>query len=244
MRLRPSLLFTGRYIHRRFPRISSAVPSSAESLSASSDDRSGASVTVSSIDSPLLFLYPYGSRRSGGLRWLRPLAALEIILGPGHGFLSHFFLMEKIAMACCPVICLSHLNEFVLHSTAIIVPVAPVLLSIREEDFLASIHPECCVSSIHALQDSWSLLLVPVSPGSQPVRGPVLLDCRLLRCSSMLQRPLRGLRPMRFRFSSTCPLAGPRLLGGRGHKERSGSALALSLSRDRDKEGVVRSRTL
>ena len=39
-------------------------------------------------------------------------------------------------------------------------------------------------------------------------------------------------------------LAGPCLLGGRGHKERSGSALALSLSRDRDKTGVVRSHTI
>ena len=60
----------------------------------------------------------------------------------------------------------------------------------------------------------------------------------------MLQRSLRGLRPMRCLFSGTCPLAGSRLLGGRGHKECSGSALALSLPRDRDKEGVARSRTL
>ena len=31
-------------------------------------------------------------------------------------------------------------------------------------------------------------------------------------------------------------LAGPLLLGGHGHKERSGSALALSLPQDRDKK--------
>ena len=49
---------------------------------------------------------------------------------------------------------------------------------------------------------------------------------------------------MRFHFSGTCLLASPRLLRGRGHKERSESALALSLPRDCDKEGVVRSRTL
>ena len=46
-----------------------------------------------------------------------------------------------------------------------------------------------------------------------------------------------------FPLSGTCPLAGPHLLGGRGHKERSGSALALSLPWDRDNE-VVSSRTL
>ena len=108
------------------------------------------------------------------------LAALEIILSPGHGFSSHFFLVEWMATACCPVIDLSHLNEFVLHSPFIIVPVAPVLLSIREGNFLASIRPECCVSSVPALQDSWTLLVVaPISSGSQLVRGPVLLDCRL-----------------------------------------------------------------
>ena len=47
------------------------------------------------------------------------------------------------------------------------------------EDFLASVRPECCVSSIPALQDSWTLLVAPVGSGSQPVCGPVLLDCRL-----------------------------------------------------------------
>ena len=39
-------------------------------------------------------------------------------------------------------------------------------------------------------------------------------------------------------------LAGPHLLGGRGHKEHSGSALVLSLPWDCDKKVVVRSRTL
>ena len=82
------------------------------------------------------------------------LSALEIILGPGHGFSSRLFLVEKMVIACCLVIGLSHLNEFVLHSPFIVVPVAPVLLSIRERDFLASVRPECCVSSVPALQDS------------------------------------------------------------------------------------------
>ena len=40
------------------------------------------------------------------------------------------------------------------------------------------------------------------------------------------------------------PAGGPHLLGGRDHKEHSGSALSLSLPWDRAKEGVVRSRTL
>ena len=39
-------------------------------------------------------------------------------------------------------------------------------------------------------------------------------------------------------------LAGPRLFGDGGQKERPGSALALLLSRDSDKRGEVRSRTL
>ena len=82
------------------------------------------------------------------------LSALEIIFGPGHGFSCHLYLVEKIVIACCPVIGLSHLNEFVLHSPFITVPVAPVLLSIQEGDFLASVRSECCVSSVSALQDS------------------------------------------------------------------------------------------
>ena len=112
------------------------------------------------------------------------LSALEIILSPGHGFSSRLFLVEKMAIACCPVICLSHLNEFVLHSPFIIVPVAPVLLSIREGDFLASVRPECCMSSVPALQDSWTLLVAPVGSGSRfvvlcfwPVDYPQVFTC-------------------------------------------------------------------
>ena len=107
------------------------------------------------------------------------LAALEIVLGPGHSFSSHLFLVERMAMACCSVINFSHLNGFVLHSPFIIVPVAPVLLSIREGDFPASVRLECCVSSVPALQDSWTLLVALISSGSRPIRGSVLLDCRL-----------------------------------------------------------------
>ena len=70
-------------------------------------------------------------------------------------------------------------DEFVLQSPFIIVPIASVPLSIQEEDFLASVRPECCMSSIPTLQDLWTLLLVPVGPGSWPVHGPALLDCRL-----------------------------------------------------------------
>ena len=77
------------------------------------------------------------------------------------------------------MISLSHQHEFVLHSPFIIVLVAPVRLSIREGDFLESVRPECCVSSVPALQDSWMLLLVPVGTSGRPVRGPLLFDCRL-----------------------------------------------------------------
>ena len=35
------------------------------------------------------------------------------------------------------------------------------------------------MSSVPALQDSWTLLVAPISSGSRPVHGPVLFDCRL-----------------------------------------------------------------
>ena len=64
------------------------------------------------------------------------MTALEIILG----FSSRLFLMEKMAVAWCPVIDLSLPNEFVLRSPFMIETVASVLLSIREGDFLASVN--------------------------------------------------------------------------------------------------------
>ena len=89
--------------------------------------------------------------------------------------------------------------------------------------------------------------MVPVGWGSLPVHGPVLwtVDCPsgLYQCVFC-----RGLcvGSVPWDSSSRVPgrLAGPRLLGGSGHKERSGSAVVLSLPRDRDKKGVVRCRTL
>ena len=58
------------------------------------------------------------------------MAALEIILDPGPGLSSRLFLMEKIAVAWCPMIDLSRPNEFVLQSPFMIETVASVLLCI------------------------------------------------------------------------------------------------------------------
>ena len=134
------------------------------------------------------------------------LSALEIIHGPGHSFSIHLLLLELMEIACSTVISFSHLNKFVLHSPFFIVPVAPVHLSIREGDFLASIHPVGCLSSVPALQNSWRFF------GSYRLGWSASsLPCAFrlsptVRCSPVLQWSLRGLRPTEFRFSGTCPL--------------------------------------
>ena len=87
---------------------------------------------------------------------------------------------------------------------------------------------------------------VHVGRDSLPVQGPVFrtVDCPtgfhqgVFRCVCV-DALLRD-------SSSSVPgrLAGPRLFGGGGKKDRPGSVLSLSLPRDRDKRGEVRSRTL
>ena len=64
--------------------------------------------------------------------------ALEIVLGPGPGFYSRLFLVEKAMGGWRPVIDLSHLNEFVQQTPLKMETVASVLLCVREGDFLAS----------------------------------------------------------------------------------------------------------
>ena len=146
------------------------------------------------------------------------MSALEIIRDQGHSFSIHLFLLELMEIACSSVISLSQLNDFVLHSPFFIVPVAPVRQSIREGDFLASIRPRVCVSSVPALQDSWALLwLLSVRMVSQFVA----------LCFSTVTYPLvftwvavvspwapsHGIPLLGY-----LPAGGPHLLGGRGHK--------------------------
>ena len=66
--------------------------------------------------------------------------ALEIALDPGPGFYSRLFLVEKASGGWRPVINLSHLNKFVHLTRLQMEAVVSVLLSVREGDFLASLH--------------------------------------------------------------------------------------------------------
>ena len=65
--------------------------------------------------------------------------ALEIVLDPGPGFYSLLFLVEKVTGGWRPVIDLSHLNEFVRQIPFKMETDTSVFLSVRKEDFLASI---------------------------------------------------------------------------------------------------------
>ena len=87
--------------------------------------------------------YRAGSPRARALRQgiegMLAKGALEIARDPGPGFYSRLFLVEKASGGWRPVIDLSHLNEFVQLTLFKMETVAPVLLSVREGDFLASL---------------------------------------------------------------------------------------------------------
>ena len=106
------------------------------------------------------------------------LAALEIILDPGPSLSSSLFLVEKIAVSWCHAIGLSH--ERVCSAISVPHSTCSLCASVCPRGGFPGVHrPECCVSSIPTLQDSWTLLTVPVGCGGRPVRGPVLwtTDC-------------------------------------------------------------------
>ena len=84
--------------------------------------------------------------------------ALDIVLDPGPGFYSRLFLVEKVMRGWRPVIDVSHLNEFVLQTSFKMETVAPVLLSVREGDFLASIDLKDAYFKITVHQSSRKLL--------------------------------------------------------------------------------------
>ena len=65
--------------------------------------------------------------------------ALEIIPDPCPGFYSRLFLVEKASGGWRPVISLSPLNEFVRQTLFKMETTASVLLSVRKDDFLASV---------------------------------------------------------------------------------------------------------
>ena len=113
--------------------------------------------------SPISFLaYWAGSPWSLALRQevekMLSKDALEIVLDPGPGFYSRLFLMEKVTGSWCPVIDLSHLNEFVLQIPFKMETVTSVLLYVRAGDFLASIDLKDAYFQIPVHQSSKKLL--------------------------------------------------------------------------------------
>ena len=170
--------------------------------------------------------------------------ALEIVLDLGPGFYSHLFLVEKVTWGWRPVIDLSHLNEFVLQIPFKMEIVAFVLLFAREGDFLASIDEG------HVFPGTRSSVVekaieVPVGGDSLSVQGPVLqaVDCPSGLHKGVCSCVCEGALPRDSSSQVPGRLAGPRLFGDGGQKERPGSALALSLPQDCDKR-EVRSRLL
>ena len=83
----------------------------------------------------------------------------------------------------CPVIDLSHLNEFVLQTPFQMETVASVLLSVREGDFLASIDLKDAYFQIPVHQSSRKLLRSLSGGDSLSVQGPVL---RTVNCPAGL----------------------------------------------------------
>ena len=74
-----------------------------------------------------------------GLKGMLAKGTLEIARDPGPGLYSRLFLVEKASGGWRPVIDLSHLNDFVQLTSFKMETVTSVLLSVREEDFLASL---------------------------------------------------------------------------------------------------------
>ena len=178
--------------------------------------------------------------------------ALKIVLDPGPSFYSRLFLVEKVTVGWCPVIDLSHLNEFVLQTPIKMETVASVLLSILEGDFLASIDLKDTYFQIPIHQSSRKLLRFLTGRGvggggdSLSVQGPVLrtVDCPSGLHSGVCSGLCMGALPQDSSSQVPGRLAVPCLFRDGGQKERPGSALALSLPRDSNKRGEVRSRTL
>ena len=80
---------------------------------------------------------------------------LEIVSDPGPGFYSRLFLIEKSSGGWRPIIDLSPLNEFIHQTPFRMETPNSVLLVVRKNDFLASIH----------LKDAY--FQIPVHPSSR-----------------------------------------------------------------------------
>ena len=93
---------------------------------------------------PVLFpTYHFDSPKALALRQevetMISKGALERVSNPGPGFYSRLFLVEKASGGWRPVIDLSLFNEFVQQTSFKMETASSVLLSMRKDDFLASI---------------------------------------------------------------------------------------------------------
>ena len=146
---------------------------------------------------------------------------------------------DALEIVLNPVIDRSHLNRFVLHTPFKVETVTSVLLSVQEVDFLSSIDLKDVYFQILVHQSSRKLLrflsegvvyqFKALCFGLSTAPQVFTSVCSGL-CMGSLPRDSSSLAPGR--------LAGPRLFGGRGQKERPRCALALSLPRDSDKREV------
>ena len=128
---------------------------------------------------------------------------------------------------------LSHLNEFILQTPFKMETAASVLLSVQEGDFLAFIDLKDVYFQISVHQSSKKLLRFCRGEGggggSLSVQGSVL---RTVNCPSGLYSGVCsglcvGALPQDSSSEVAGRLAGPRLFGDGGQKERPGSAHAL-----------------
>ena len=184
--------------------------------------------------------YRAGSPRDQALRQeveaMLAKGALEIARDPGPGFYSRLFLVEKATGGWRPVIDLSHLNDFVQLTLFKMETVASVLLSVREEDFLASLD----------LKDVY--FQIPIHGSSRKLlrfmsEGTVYQFKALCFGLSTAPQGLRGGVGLGSRSrDSTAPLpgrlVGSLLLGEEGQGVDQGAPLDLSHPRDCDKREV------
>ena len=130
----------------------------------------------------------------------------------------------------------SHLNEFVLQT-----------VQNGDSSLRASVRSRWGFPSFHRFEgrvfpDTRSSVLeeaieVPVGRDSLSVQGSVLrtVDCHSGFHSGVCSSLRLGILPRDSSSQVPGRLAGPRLFGDRGQKERPGFALALSLPRESDK---------
>ena len=172
--------------------------------------------------------------------------ALEIVLDPGPGFYSCLFLVEKVTGG---LVSLDQplTPERICSANTVQDGNSRLRASVHQIGGFPSFHrsegrlfPDTRSSSVE------EAIEVPVVGDSLSVQGPVLraVDCPLGLHQGVFGCVCVGALPRDSSSQVPGRLAGPRLFGDGGQKERPGSAFALSLPRDSDRRGEVRSHPL